>query len=118
MIGDACDDLLGPFVCVPELDAEAGTPLRCLNGMLVATDLFDNACAGLCPMGSANPVNACAGFGQPANCLCQPNIAEDCGGAQLGCFNGNQIKLCLNDQVVIGQCNNCAMMDGYFSCSE
>jgi hypothetical protein len=118
MIGDACE-MPFTFVCSPQLDAEAGTPLLCnAMNMLAATNAFDNACAGLCPVGSNNPVDACAGFGTPANCLCQPNVAEDCDGAQLGCFNGNQIKLCFNGSVVIGECNNCAEMDGYYVCSE
>jgi hypothetical protein len=107
-----------PFLCVPELNGEAGTPLRCVNGMLQATNIFDDACFGLCAPGSNDPpVDACGGFGYPAQCLCHLETPEACDGADLGCM-GSVIRLCFNGQVVVGECNNCAMMDGYYSCSE
>jgi hypothetical protein len=113
-------DLPLSFECVPELDGGAGTPLFCNDdGILEATNVFDDVCMVLCPMDTnGTAVDACAGFGHPANCVCEPNVPEACDGAELGCFNGDHIKLCHNGQVVIGQCNNCAIMNGYYTCTE
>jgi hypothetical protein len=46
-----------------------------------------------------------------------PDVPQACGAAQLGCFNGDQVKLCHNGNVVIGECNNCSDMGGYFACT-
>lgn len=120
-IGDSCNPIFEIFHCVPELDAQAGTPLICSQAtmQLEATNLFATVCDGLCPPGSSNPINRCAGYGHPANCLCEPNAPEPCNDDNLGCTGNNYIKLCHQGAVVIGQCNNCTMTPGgYYSCSR
>ncbi|PRQ04146.1 hypothetical protein ENSA5_10360 [Enhygromyxa salina] len=117
MIGDPCDGLFA-FQCVPELNGDAGTALRCQNDELTATDNFAFACDGLCPDNVGTPVEACAGLGTPAQCLCEPPVAEGCDQVTLGCTGDGHIKLCFNGVVVIGTCNNCSMMGGYYTCSR
>lgn len=117
MPGDACDTSY-MFQCVPEIGTDAGTPLLCDNGTLVETDLFEGACGGLCPMGTNVPVDACAGWGEFAYCLCLPPMPEPCDGAQLGCQGDDTIALCHDGQVVFGSCFECAVVDGYHTCQE
>jgi hypothetical protein len=118
-IGDPCNSMDTSFVCVPELNGDAGTPLRCSPGsmMLEATQLFAFACQGLCPPNSNPPVEACGDIGDPAVCMCEPDVPEDCADAMLGCTGDGNLKLCFNGQVVIGECDNCMEAGGYYSCN-
>ncbi len=117
MAGEACQYDF-QFYCIPELGGEAGTPLLCQNNVLANSMQFDNVCD--CPEEGTNniPVDACGGFNFPAKCLCTSQPVEACNGADLGCFNGDHIKLCFNGNVVIGECPNCGMMGGYYTCSR
>ena len=120
-VGDSCDSFNTPFMCVPALDGQAGTPLYCdpVTMELEATAIWVPACAGLCPAGTSNPVNACSGYGHPARCLCEPDVAEDCDGAALGCTGNGLVALCFAGTVVLGECNNCMMTPGgYYSCTR
>ncbi|MFO7561379.1 MAG: hypothetical protein R6X02_01945 [Enhygromyxa sp.] len=120
-IGDPCDSFNTNFHCVPAPDAGAGTPLFCspVTNELESTNTWLAACSGLCPEGSFSPINACAGYGHPARCLCEPTAPENCEDATLGCTGDGLIKLCHAGMVVIGQCNDCTMSPGgYYSCSR
>jgi hypothetical protein len=87
---------------------------------LEETALFENSCPNeLCPPGSSDAVDACAGYGHPARCLCVPSVPESCNGATLGCQGNDTVKLCFAGTVVVGECNNCMMTPGgYYSCSR
>ena len=88
---------------------------------LEETSLFAATCAGIgaCPVAGTNSVEACAGYGTPAVCLCESDPAPDCDQATLGCTGDGRIKLCLAGAVVVGDCNNCTMTpSGYFSCTR
>jgi hypothetical protein len=121
MVGDGCDSFNEIFHCVPELDAEAGTPLYCspVTDQLEETDLFADGCAIVCPDNTSNPIEFCAGFGYPAQCLCQPDTPEACVDATLGCTGDGLIKLCHAGTVVIAECNDCMMTPGgYYTCAR
>jgi cysteine-rich repeat protein len=115
MIGDACDvNFL--FQCVPAPDLGAGTPLLCEDGILTETDAFAMACFDLCPQGASISVEACGGWGEYAVCLCELDEPESCDGAQLGC-NGDALTLCHEGTVVVGECPDCMLVDGYHTCN-
>lgn len=120
-VGDSCDPFNTNFHCVPELDAQAGSPLFCglVSMELEETSQWQFSCTGLCPLGSSDPIDGCAGYGHPARCLCEPDMPEACVDATLGCTGDGLIKLCHAGTVVIAQCNNCTMTPGgYYSCTR
>jgi hypothetical protein len=115
MIGDDC--VPDGFHCSPLPNGDAGTPLRCMGGKLMASDLFPQICGGLCPIGITDemPVDACGNYGYPAVCLCAAAPAENCN-APLGC-DGDTVRLCHNNEVVVGSCPSCVEMNGYYTCN-
>jgi hypothetical protein len=122
-VGDSCPNV-STFYCSPRPDGEAGVPLLCSQTTMqltMASNLWltVGCAADFCPEGSSNPVDGCAGFGQPANCLCELDNAEACAGATLGCTGDGFIRLCYAGTVVTGECNNCQMTPGgYYSCTR
>jgi hypothetical protein len=117
-VDDACDADVDTYACVPALDGAAGTPLRCafLDDTWDTTVTFNIDCFDVCG-GGVSAVNACGGVGTPAVCLCAPNVAVPCDGAELGCTGTNEVSLCHEGSVVVGECNNCSeTVSGYYNC--
>lgn len=113
---DPCDPSMGRWACVPSPDGMTGQVLRCAFGKKIWRPWvdYDKQCESEC---ETAPVDACAGIGVPALCVCETLGRESCGEAELGCTGPDELTLCHGDEVVRAACPNCRETpSGYYDC--